>query len=490
MKHRPITNRIISILIFFCLASALTAQAKGVKDVFFDSSTAATRAHTHYGDVAGYIYQGIYCYKGIPYAQAKRFEEPREPEAWQGVRSSRWYGYVCPQSRYDGWRHDENAFFYRWNEGFQDEDCQRLNIWTPEIARGGKATGKKRPVLVWLHGGGFANGNGQDHPGYDGRNLAEKGDVVVVTLNHRLNVLGYLDLSSFGEKYKHSGNLGQLDIVAALKWIKANIAYFGGAPECVTIFGQSGGGGKVSALCSMTPAKGLFQRAMVMSGSGMHAMKRDASTFIGRRTVELLGLTAAMIDSICHVPYEKLLEAGEQALHEAAEKGFSNSWHPGFIAWGPVMDEDLQPGIYENGAELLSKDVPMIIGSTLNEFTGDKIDNVVRPNVLKQATLRCNDKSAPTFVYHFRYQLPTMDGRFHACHNSDIAFFFNNVKLSAPMTGATPEGIHLGDIMSSYLLNFARTGNPNGKGLPQWDVFTPATEATMLLDNPCTMSHK
>jgi para-nitrobenzyl esterase len=460
-----------------------------VKDRLFDSSTASTRVQTRYGDVSGFIDHGIYCYKGLPYARASRFEEPQKPKPWQGVRSSRWYGYVCPQSRYDGWRHDENAFFYRWNEGFQDEDCLRLNIWTPEIARHTPhaADCKLRPVLVWLHGGGFSAGNGQDHPGYDGRNLADKGDVVVVTLNHRLNCLGYLDLSAFGKKYQHTGNLGQLDIVAALQWIKENIASFGGDPGCVTIFGQSGGGGKVSALCCMPSAKGLFHRAMVMSGSGMKAMRRDAAQAIGRRTAELLGLDRQTIDSIEVVPYERLSNAASQAMQDVQKNGYGNSYRPGFLMWGPVADDEVLPGIFENNAELVSNAVPMIIGSTLNEFTGNKTDQTVRPAVVAQAKMRCNDKAAPVWVYHFRYEVPTMDGRFHACHNSDIAFFMDNVVLSAPMTGATPEGIALGDTMSSYLVNFARTGNPNGNGLMEWKPFSPDTEATMLLNDPCKM---
>ena len=488
--------RLLLLTIALCLM-ALAAPAQDVKDVFFDSSTPATRAHTCYGDVAGYIYKGIYCYKGIPYARAARFEEPQEPQAWDGVRSSRWYGYVCPQPRYQGWRQDENAFFYRWNEGYQDEDCLRLNIWTPQIAKGSAADGHaaKRPVLVWLHGGGYFSGNGQDHPGYDGRNLAEKGDVVVVTFNHRLNCLGYLDLSAFGKKYAHTGNLGQLDIIAALRWVKKDIAFFGGDPNCVTIFGQSGGGGKVAALCCMPEAQGLFQRAMIMSGWGTQAVPREDARAIGRRTAALLGLTADNIDSICHVPYQALLDAALQALDERQQNrgqkgGLEAAFKPGYITLGPVQDDEVLPAVYDGAAPTLSQTVPMIIGSTFNEFSCIKEDTAVRSHVLRIASLRAQQPGAPTFVYRFCYDLPTMDGQFHACHNADIAFFFNNVKLSAPMTGATPEGIRLGDIMSSYLINFARTGNPNGKGLPRWEPFSTATEATMLLNDPCILSNK
>ncbi|MBR2035374.1 MAG: carboxylesterase/lipase family protein [Prevotella sp.] len=241
--------------IAFVVPMALSGQV-------FDSSTEATTAQTNYGKVAGYIDHGVYTYKGIPYAKAERFMPAERPDSWQKIRSSRHWGPVCPQAKNTGWRGDQTAFFYQWNDGFQSEDCLRLNIWTKGIA-----DGKKRPVLFWLHGGGYTSGNGQEHPGYDGRNLADKGDVVVVTVNHRLNVLGFLDLSAYGEKYKGSANVGMTDIVAALRWVKENIAYFGGDPDCVTIFGQSGGGGKVSTLLCMPSAKGLFHRAMVMSGS-------------------------------------------------------------------------------------------------------------------------------------------------------------------------------------------------------------------------------
>ncbi|MCR5181003.1 MAG: carboxylesterase family protein, partial [Bacteroidaceae bacterium] len=170
--------------LLFLLPLTLGAQV-------FDSSTEATKVPTKYGEVAGYIDNDVYTYKGIPYAKADRFQPAQEPESWQGIRSCRHWGPVCPQAKNTGWRADANAFFYQWNDGYQSEDCLRLNIWTK-----GRNDGKKRPVLFWLHGGGYTSGNGQEHPGYDGRNLADKGDVVVVTINHRLNVLGYLDLSA------------------------------------------------------------------------------------------------------------------------------------------------------------------------------------------------------------------------------------------------------------------------------------------------------
>ena len=446
----------------------------------FDSSTEKTKAQTKYGQVAGYIDQGVYTYKGIPYAQAERFMPAQEPKAWQGVRSSRHWGPVCPQAKNNGWRNDETGFFYQWNDGYQSEDCLRLNIWTK-----GLNDGKRRPVLFWLHGGGYTSGNGQEHPGYDGRNLADKGDVVVVTINHRLNVLGFLDLSVFGEKYKESANVGMTDIVAALRWVRDNIANFGGNPDCVTIFGQSGGGGKVSTLLCMPSARGLFHRAMVMSGSFLGSTPQKNAREVGELTAWYLGLTSATIDSIQHVPYERLLEASNKAFREISNRHKDKEMSHGIrLGWGPVNDGDIMPGIFENGSEKISNDIPLLIGSTLNEFSTPNIDQRVRPAVIQQATIRCQDGGAPVYVYLSAYQTPTLDGKNHACHNSDIPFFFNNVVKSAQMTGATKEGIALGDKMSSALLNFARTGNPNAKGLPKWPAFTPETESTMCFNAP------
>ena len=463
----------IILLLFFALPMLASAQ-------LFDSSTGKTKADTKYGQVAGYIERGVYTYKGIPYAQAERFQPASAPKPSQGVRASRHWGPVCPQPKNHGWRNDQTAFFYQWNDGYATEDCLRLNIWTK-----GLNDGRKRPVLFWLHGGGYTTGNGQEHPGYDGRNLADKGDVVVVTINHRLNVLGFLDLSSFGDKYKESANLGMTDIVAALRWVKENIAYFGGDPDCVTIFGQSGGGGKVSTLLCMPSARGLFHRAMVMSGSFLGSTPQKEAREVGELTAWYLGLTSETIDSIQKVPYERLLDAATKAFQEVSRRyGDKQLGHGIRLGWGPVNDGSIMPGIFENGSERISNTVPLLIGSTLTEFSTPKTDDMVRPRVIEQATIRCQDGGAPVYVYLSGYHVPTMDGNFHACHNSDIPFFFNNVVKSASMTGATKEGIALGEKMSSALLQFARTGNPQVKGLPHWPAFTPETEATMYFDAP------
>lgn len=198
-----------------CLVCSMGAMAQTEhSSTIINSNTTASVTDTQYGRVCGYIYKGVYTYKGIPYAHASRFELPQAPQSWTGIRSCRTYGPSAPQPKTNRWDNDAGAFVYLWYEGRQSEDCLRLNIWT----RGLNASGK-RPVLVWLHGGGFVEGCGQDHPGYDGHNLAAEGDVVVVSINHRLNTLGYTDLSDYGEKYRYSGNVGNIDIVAALRWV-------------------------------------------------------------------------------------------------------------------------------------------------------------------------------------------------------------------------------------------------------------------------------
>lgn len=496
------------------------------------TSAEMTVATTQYGKVAGYIDNGIYIYKGVPYAKAERFMPPTAPDSWEGVRSSRAYGPTCPQAKRMGWYSDEIGFSFNWNDGFHDEDCLRVNIWTP-----GVNDKKKRPVMVWLHGGGYSTGSGQELPSYDGANLARKGDVVVVTLNHRLNVLGFLDLSVYGEKYAQSGNVGLLDLVAALQWVNKNIESFGGDPSNVTIFGQSGGGGKVSTLLATPSAKGLFHKAIVQSGSMLRTMDSGLSRRIGQATVEELGITSSNIDEIVKVPYEKLLAAGEKAVarirKEAESKGVVTSF---IFGWAPTVDGTVLPSQpFDPKAPELSKDIPVMIGTTLHEFTastyvpamrtitkdeaeniirkkyGDRTDDfiaafgkaypdyrpvdlvdvdfVFRPNAVEQARLKAVQGGAPVYMYMFAWESPVMDGILRSTHCMEIPFVFNNAGLHSTMTGGGEDACALADKMSGAWLNFARTGNPNTESLPQWNVYTPDKGATMFFDNECEVKY-
>jgi para-nitrobenzyl esterase len=489
---------------------------------------------TESGTVSGYVRKGMFTFKGIPYADStegdRRFLPPIKPKTWSGVRSCRQYGYVCPQAARTGWANDEEAFLFSWDDGVQSEDCLHLNLWTPGIN-----DGKKRPVMVWLHGGGFTAGSGQELLSYDGENLARRGDIVVVTLNHRLNVFGFLDLSKYGEPYAASANVGMLDIVAALEWVRNNIAKFGGDPTLVTIFGQSGGGGKVSALMGMPAAKGLFHRAIVESGSMLRAGNQEKSQRLADWIVAELGLTRDTIDQIRTLPYQQVLQAGQKVLreHNPMPTGIPNFRKlADSLGFAPVVDGTVLPAHpFEPQASALSADVPMIIGTTLNEFVtalnhpeyenmtsadleqrvrthfGEKAPQVlaafgrrtpnakpfdlwsriaassVRQSALEQATAKAAAGGAPAYVYWFTWQTPILDGRPRAFHCSEIAFVFDNTDRCENMTGGSADARALAGVMSEAWIHFARTGNPNHAGMPHWPAFSTSTSPTMIFDN-------
>ncbi len=275
------------------------------------------------GKVRGFVQNGILTFKGMPYGGStegkNRFMPPTKPAPWTGVRSSLFLGPVSPQpftstfdARRAGWGHDEEAFMFQWDDGQPSEDCLRINVWTPSTASTGR-----RPVLVWIHGGGYSSGSDNELPMYDGESLARRGDVVVVSLNHRLGVLGYLNLLDYGGRWASAANVGQLDLVAALEWVKENIGSFGGDPGKVLVFGQSGGGGKISTLMGMPAAKGLFHRAVVESGSSLRQLTPDRSGAIAKATLDELGLTASTIDKLQSLPNEAIVEAGVRGLRKA-----------------------------------------------------------------------------------------------------------------------------------------------------------------------------
>ncbi|WP_082063517.1 carboxylesterase/lipase family protein [Draconibacterium sediminis] len=495
------------------------------------TSTNSTVVSTEAGEVAGYIEDGIYIYKGIPYAEADRFMPPHSPVPWEGVRSSRAYGPVCPQGKRMGWYSDEQSFAFDWDDGYADENCLRVNVWTQGIN-----DRKKRPVMVWLHGGGYSAGSGQELPAYDGAALCKKGDVVLVSLNHRLNVLGFLDLSAFGEKYAKSGNVGLLDLVEALKWVKNNIEQFGGDPQNVTIFGQSGGGGKVSTLMATPAAAGLFDKAIVQSGSLLNVMEAKYSRKIGLATMQELGLKASQINELAKVPYEKLLEAGTNAVSKIREEAGAEGLDALLFGWEPTVDGNVLPW---QPADLKaieqSKDIPLLLGTTLHEFTastynpalrnidqtgavnelkqryGEKTDEFIsvfekaypnyepkdlldvdflfRPKALEQASLRYNTQGAPVYTYLFSWESPVLDGMFRSTHCMELPFVFNNISRCRELTGGGEEARNLADKMSSAWINFAKTGNPNTSNLPEWEPFTTDNGATMLFDNKCELKY-
>lgn len=441
-----------------------------------ETSAKATTVQTVSGPVAGYIDDGVYIYKGIPYAKAERFQEPQDPEPWKEVRSSRAYGPTCPQDKRAGWYDDHQAFAMHWDDGFPDEDCLRVNIWTAGINDGGK-----RPVMVWLHGGGFRAGSGQELISYDGSNMARDHGVVIVTLNHRLNVLGFLDLSAYGAKYAHTGNLGMLDIVKALQWVRDNIDNFGGDPSNVTIFGQSGGGGKVCTLMAMPSAKGLFSKAIVESGSITDLMSPQVSRKIGTYTVEALGVKPSRVDDLASAPYEALLAAYNGAIRKASQEAREDGTLPenilSMILYGqvPVVDGDVipfQPSTPD--ALALSKDIPTIIGTTYNEFTPAQEDPIFKPLADAQASVRTEYGCAPVYKYLFTWETPVLDGVMKSPHCMEIPFVFDNVLLHRTYTGGGEDAVQLGHRVSRLWSSFAKNGVPSAAEMPTWKPW-PAT---------------
>lgn len=532
MNHKTLFSIAITALaaIACCNCSSDSSRRRAEQGELLTSAE-ATVVTTATGKVAGYIDNGIYTYKGIPYAKAERFMAPVPADSWEGIRSSRAYGPTCPQGKRMGWYSDEQAFSFDWNDGFPDEDCLRVNIWTPGIN-----DGKKRPVMVWLHGGGYSAGSGQELPSYDGRNLAEKGDVVVVTLNHRLNVLGFLDLSAFGEKYADSGNAGLLDIIAALDWIQDNIADFGGDASNVTIFGQSGGGGKVSTLLATPSAKGKFHKAVIQSGAMLRTMDSKWSRKIGTAVIEELGIRPTDLDELQKIPYETLLAAGEKVITKVRAEADKAGVTSFIFGWAPTVDGHVLPHQpFDPCAPEESKDVPILTGTTIHEFTmstyvpqfrnitkeeateflrsryGDKTaefveifektypeaqpkdmidtDFTFRPGTIELAGIKSRQGGAPVYAYLFCWESPVLDGILRSTHCMEIPFVFNNADVHASMTGGGPEALRLADVMSQAWINFARTGNPGTDELPQWPAYNCSEGATMFFDNECIVRY-
>jgi para-nitrobenzyl esterase len=472
------------------------------------------------GKVRGYTRNGIYTFKGIPYGAATagkaRFLVPTKPTPWTGVRSSMQYGYVCPQGPRAGWANDEEAWMFSWDDGIPGEDCLRVNIWTPANDN------KKRPVMVWLHGGGFQAGSGQELKSYDGERLSRRGDVVVVSLNHRIGVLGHLNLAAYGEPYASSGNLGMLDLVAALEWVR-----------------QSGGGGKVSTLMVMPTAKGLFHRAIVQSGSMARGASTERSAKIAADLLAELGLNASQVSQLQELPYQKLVEAGGAVQRKNARVGLPNIRRMAeTLVWAPVIDGTVVPRHpFDPDAPAISAQVPMLVGTVLNEFLngighpeyevmtiddvkkrvgdmyGDKsaqiievfhqalpkekpfdiVSRIAASSVRQAAVNQCERKTAqaaaPAHLYWFTWKTPILDARPRAFHCAELAFCFDNAERCENMTGNGAEAQHLAAQVSEAWIHFARTGNPNHPGLPAWPAFTADKCPTMIFDSPCEMKN-
>ena len=329
---------------------------------------------TRYGKVRGYMDDGIYAFKGIPYAKAERFMPPQVPDNWQDVRQCTIWGPQAMQTSSSAWggQSDYNFGFQFNREPMDEKNSFVLNVWSKGIN-----DGKKRPVWVWIHGGGYANGSANQLPFFDGCAMAKKGDIVVVTINHRLNVLGYADLRGLGGKYSESVNLGMQDIVAALQWVHDNVENFGGNPGSVTVDGQSGGGGKVSTLMAMPSAAGLFHRAIVQSGSTNTLGKGEDSKAYGMALAAALGVGLQNADKLKEFTYQELLSAGQAATNILRAAGSSVRG-----GYSPTVDgKYVVQSPFDPAPAGFSKNVAMLIGTNLNEFTYNNRAIVTRQQV-------------------------------------------------------------------------------------------------------------
>ncbi len=431
---------------------------------------------TVYGTVCGYIEDGIYTFKGIDYAKADRFEAPQDPDPWEGVQTALYYGNQCHQAPRFTWKDDCEAFLYQWDDGVQSDDCLNLNVWTAGIN-----DGKKRPVMVWLHGGGYAMGASSELPFYDGTNLAKK-DVVLVSINHRLNILGYMDLSEFGEKYKYSGVAGVMDMVKALEWVKKNIAGFGGDPDNVTIFGQSGGGGKVNILLGTPSAKGLFHRGIIESGSMTSLMAPQTSRDMARAIVGKLGLDEKTIDIIQSIPYSELLAAATDAIVEQNPRNVFYRLYGAGMWFSPVLDGEVIPFPLDDPRVAdISKGLPTIIGCNFSE-------NSMLPAVYANADMRYKMGDTKQYLYVFAKPSPHMDGTFGTNHCTEMPFVFNNIWLGRFMVGCDKSAYKLADFMSDVWVSFAKDGVPNTKKF-KWQVYDPDTKPMVVFNDKTTTVH-
>jgi para-nitrobenzyl esterase len=489
-------------------------------------------AETRQGRVRGYILRGIHYYLGIPYGAptggANRFLPPQPPKPWIDVFPALWWGNSAPQEMDNRYANHFNSFRDHWNYDDVGEDCLRLNIFTPAVG-----DGKKRPVLVWLHGGGFVNGNAIEQDGYNGENLARFGDVVVCSLNHRLGPLGFCNLAGVaGERFASSGNAGMLDIVAALEWVRDNVAGFGGDPGNVTIMGQSGGGAKVCTLTAMPRAKGLFHKGVVLSGAGLRRGERARSEKLGAYVMQEAGLSGAEVDKLQAMRWKDYLAVAAKALEKLNAEDGAIPLRGGF---NPVVDGvDLPQHPYHPAAAPTAADIPLIICSTLNEISpstfdrsldgvtlaevaervktragfgagyGDHAKEVVeayakafpgrkpteiwslvsstRQNVVALADAK-SKQPAPVYVAWFNWQPPMFDGRMGAFHCLDICFWFQNTDLMLSHTGGGARPRQLATKMAGALVQFMKTGDPSGGGLPPWPRYTSAQGETMVLDD-------
>lgn len=490
-------------------------------------------AETTAGQIAGFPERGVLSFKGIPYGAPtggkQRFLPPQPVAPWAGVRYAGDFGPICPQI---GHLEDEARLFtYARTEGHirflpQSENCLVLNVWTPALKDGGK-----RPIFVWLHGRGFAQGAGSETQ-YNGARLAKRGDAVVITINHRLNVFGYLYLEELvGPEYAGSGIAGMLDAELALKWVHDNAEAFGGDNSRVLIFGESGGGAKVSTMLAMPSSQGLFHRACIQSGAALRGVERKEASDIAERLLAALNIKKTEINKLQELPAQQLLGA----LNKLPERQTVTAGTPrgGIMRFSPVVDGKFMPtNQFDPVAAPSGKDVPVMVGTNRDEsatflagdprrrrlsdaelrqrlipLCGDRVDSVIdvykksRPEATpwdlliaiqsegaRRSSITLAERKyaaggAPVFMYLVNYQSDFLGGLFKAGHGIEIAYVFDVVD-DVPYVGSRPDKDEFAAMMSEAWLAFGRTGNPSHPGIPKWEPYDTKNRATMVFDVP------
>jgi para-nitrobenzyl esterase len=480
-------------------------------------------AETAYGKVQGIQNAGVKIFKGIPYGDTtggkNRFMPPKKPKPWNGVRECIGYGAVCPQTQAD--LRSDYAQMIMWDrhvgDGGMGEDCLVLNVWTPGVDQA------KRAVLVSFHGGGFATGSG-NFPGYDGAQLARFGDVVVVTINHRLAAFGYTHLADLGAppEFASAGVCGVMDMTASLEWVRDNIAHFGGDPSRVMIFGQSGGGAKTTTMLAVPAAKGLFHRAAIQSGSLIRFTPKDRASESAEKLLAKLGIAKNKIADIQKVSWQQLLEAQTAAMEDRA-------------AFAPVKDGKYLPyDAFDPAAPADSASVPLIISTTLedaalnltnfdldeaglvkvlNDRFGGKGSQIVelyrnfypdkapfliqaqaftdaggRRNATLQAELKHRQGTAPAYLYLWAWATAGFNGKFGAVHGIDVSASFYNVRDQTVNVGSAG-GKEMAERLASAWVAFAKNGDPNNPKIPKWEPYDADTRSTMVFDNHTQLIH-
>jgi len=486
--------------------------------VLRSAPSSAAVVETSYGRIRGADEGPIKVFRGIPYGAdtaTTRFRRPEAPKAWAGIRDTVTYGASCPQLPRPATAPRKLLLSWAIPQE-QSEDCLFLNIWTPALR-----DGARRPVMVWIHGGGFATGTGA-RTVHEGNRLAEKGDVVVVTVNHRLNIFGHLYLAEAGEEFADSGNAGQLDLVAALKWIRDNIAEFGGDPDNVTVFGESGGGAKISTLLAMNEAKGLFHRAVIQSGPMLWASEMDSATQTGRIGLEVLGAASGKLSRLDSATTDDMLRAlgairakGRYRTLTPVVDGLSLSRHP-FIPDAPAISADVPVMVGFNATEstlLLGFDDTLFslgweeLPARLVSFVGD-IDpsaivaqyrdafpdysasdvffDVTTMQMIGRSSMwiadrKSEQRAAPAYLYELTFETDVDDGKWRSPHTLDVPLVFDNVQKSVSQFEDTPGTQQVADAMSSAWLAFARDGDPNVPGRDTWSPWN-SMQSTMVFD--------